>query len=91
MLGITTKYLSASNTRGSRIKASVFNWAKNKTESVIIPYPHALSYELCHFEAVKALVEKLDLQVSLENMRFGGLENGYCFCFDSSIVRPKND
>jgi len=92
MLGITTKYISASDTKGSRIKATVWNWVKNKPESITISYPHGLSGELCHFEAVKALTKKLDLQVSLENMRFGGLENGYCFCFESSIVREgKND
>lgn len=87
MLGITTKYLSPSNTRGARIKATVWNWARNKEESATISYPHQLSGELCHFEAVKALVKKLDLQVNTENMRFGGLENGYCFCFESSIIR----
>jgi hypothetical protein len=87
MLGITTKYLSASGAKGSRIKATVWNWAKGKSESVTISYPHQFSGELVHFEAVKALVKKLDLQVSLDNMRFGGLENGYCFCFESSIVK----
>ena len=92
MLGITTKYISASDIKGSRIKATVWNWVKNKPESITISYPHGLSGELCHFEAVKALTKKLDLQVSLDNMRFGGLENGYCFCFESSIVREgKND
>lgn len=87
MLGITTKYISASNVKGSRIKATVWNWVKNKPESITISYPHHLSNELVHFEAVKALVKKLDLQVSIDNMRFGGLENGYCFCFESSIVK----
>jgi hypothetical protein len=87
MLGITTKYISPSNTKGGRIKATVWNWAKNKRESVTISYPHQFSGELCHFEAVKALVKKLDLQVSTDNMRFGGLEDGYCFTFESSIVR----
>jgi len=92
MLGITTKYISPTNTRGSRIKASVWNWAKDKEESITISYPYSHSGELCHFEAVKALVKKLDLQVSLNNMRFGGLRNGYCFTFESSIVREaKND
>ena len=89
MLGITTKYLRPTNTKGSRIKATVWNWAKDKEESVTISYPHQFSGELCHFEAVKALVSKLDLQVSLDNMRFGGLENGYCFCFDHSVVRQE--
>lgn len=89
MLGITTKYICPSNTRGARIKATIWNWAKNKQESVTISYPHHLSDELVHFEAVKALAKKLDLQVSLDNMRFGGLENGYCFCFESSIVRQE--
>lgn len=92
MLGITTKYLSPTNTRGARIKATVWDWTKQKNRSVEISYPHQFSNELCHFEAVKALVKKLDLQVSTDNMRFGGLQDGYCFCFESSIVREgKND
>jgi hypothetical protein len=83
MIAIQTKYLSATNTKGARIKA----WAAGRDWSVTIPYPYELSYELCHFEAVKAFVKKHNLDWDLTNMRHGGTESGYVFCFDSAIVK----
>ena len=77
---IKTKYIGPSNTRGSRIKASM-----NKF-SVIIPYPHEFSYEVCHFQAVKALVLKHDLQVDIDNMGYGSDDNGYYFTFKHSVM-----
>lgn len=83
MIAIHTKYIGPSNTRGSRIKAFTTSGF-----SVTIPYPHALSYEVCHFEAVKALVKKHKLDWNLEGMRFGDSADGkgYSFCFDASKV-----
>ena len=81
MIAIQTKYIPASNTRGSRIKA----WASNGF-SVTIPYPHQFSFEACYFQAVKALIEKHNLDWNIENMRYGGTDNGYVFCFANSIV-----
>jgi hypothetical protein len=81
MIAIQTKYLPATNTRGSRIKA----WTDSGF-SVTISCPHELSYELCHFEAVKALVAKHNLAWDLTDMRYGGTEKGYVFCFANSIV-----
>lgn len=81
MLAIQTKYLPCTNTRGSRIKATVGD------RSVTIPYPHHFSHELVHFEAVKALVEKYKLDWDLTDMRFGSTPTGYVFCFAHSIVR----
>lgn len=81
MIAIQTKYIGATNTRGSRIKAFT-----SSGFSVTIPYPYHESYEICHFEAVKALVKKHNLDWNLENMRFGGTENGYVFCFDCAVV-----
>lgn len=83
MIAIHTKYIGPSNTRGSRIKAFTTSGF-----SVTIPYPHALSYETCHFEAVKALVKKHKLDWNLEGMRFGDSADGkgYSFCFDASKV-----
>lgn len=83
MQAIHTKYISATNTRGSRIKAYTASGF-----SASVPYPYDLSYELAHFEAVKALVQKHKLEWDLANMRFGDSADGkgYVFCFANSIV-----
>lgn len=81
MIAIQTKYLPASNTRGSRIKA----WTSSGL-SATIPYPHELAHEAVHFAAVKALVAKHNLSWDLAEMRFGGTETGYVFCFAGSVV-----
>ena len=85
MIAIQTKYLGPTNTRGSRIKA----WT-NSGFNAVVSYPYQLSYEKCHFEAVKALVKKHNLDWNLENMRFGGTDDGYVFCFDHLIVNQKD-
>lgn len=82
MIAIQTKYLGPTNSRGSRIKA----WTASGF-SVTIAYPYELSYEKCHFQAVKALVEKHNLDWNLDNMRYGGIQQGYVFCFEHSIVK----
>lgn len=53
-----------------------------------IPYPYNESGHLCHFEAVKALVKKNNLDWNLEGMRYGDSADGrgFSFCFDSSKV-----
>jgi hypothetical protein len=81
MIAIETKYLAPTNSRGSKIKAFTCNG-----HSVSVPYSHELSHEKLHFEAVKALVKKYNLNWNLDNMRYGGTKNGYVFCFDHSIV-----
>jgi hypothetical protein len=52
MQAIHTKYLPATNTRGSRIKATC------ERGSITIPYPHELSGDECHREAVRQLVAR---------------------------------
>ena len=83
MIAIQTKFIGASNTKGDRIKAYT-----RSGFSVTIPYPHELSFELCHFEAVKALVAKHNLEWDLTDMRYGDSADGrgYVFCFDNSKV-----
>ena len=83
MIAIHTKYISPTNSRGSRIKAYTTSGF-----SVTIPYPYEHSYEICHFQAVKALIEKHKLDWNLSNMRYGDSADGkgYSFCFDASIV-----
>lgn len=83
MIAIHTRYIPASNTKGSRIKAfTTTGW------TATVPYDHALSHELVHFEAVKALVKKHKLEWNLEDMRYGDSADGkgYVFCFARSIV-----
>ena len=83
MIAIHTKYIGPSASKGARIKAYT-----SSGFTATIPYPHALSYELCHFEAVKALVKKHGLDWNLDSMRYGDSADGKgcVFCFDHSIV-----
>lgn len=81
MIAIQTKFISPTNTRGARIKAFT-----SSGFSATIPYPYDKSYERCHFQAVKALIEKHKLDWNLDKMRYGGTENGYVFCFDCAVV-----
>jgi len=53
MQAIVTKYLPATNFRGSRIKAACV------AGSVTIPYPHELTGVAVHRAAAEALVAKL--------------------------------
>lgn len=80
MVIIKTKYLGATNTRGSRIKASANGF------NVSISYPHAESYENAHFEAVKALVKKHNLDWDITRMGYGSDNDGYYFTFNHSVM-----
>jgi hypothetical protein len=88
MIAIHTKYISASNSRGSRIKAYTAAHGDFKGFQATISYPSELSGVDCHFEAVKALVAKHNLDWKLDNMRYGDSADGrgYSFCFDASRV-----
>jgi hypothetical protein len=39
-----------------------------------------------HFKAVKELVKKHSLDWDLSGMTYGGVKNGYVFCFANSVV-----
>ena len=82
MVSIETKYIGPTNARGSRIKAFTCTGF-----TAVIPYPYEKSHELCHFEAVKALVKKHGLDWDLSEMRYGGTKDGYVFCFAHSVVQ----
>jgi hypothetical protein len=75
MKAIITKYLPATNTRGSRIKASA-----EGVPSIVIPYPYELSGEEVHKRAALTLCAKYGWNHSLVG---GGLpdQSGYAFCF----------
>ena len=83
MQAIHTKYIPASNVKGSRIKATT-----DSGLSAIVSYEHALSGHLVHFEAVKALVAKHKLDWNIDNMCYGGSSDGkgYTFVFSDSTV-----
>jgi len=83
MQAIHTKYIPASNVKGSRIKAT-----SDSGLTVTISYPHEFSGHLVHFEAVKALAAKHKLTWSIDNMCHGGSSDGrgYTFVFADSKV-----
>ena len=67
---IETKYLPATNTRGSRIKAFC------EAGSVTIGYPHEYSGAECHWQAAKKLIERLNWG---GKWYAGGTQKGYVF------------
>lgn len=83
MQAIHTKYMPATNTRGSRIKAYTHSGF-----TASIPYPHDLSFEMGHFAAVQELVRKHGLDWDLSDMRYGDSADGrgYVFCFARSVI-----
>ena len=80
MIIIKTKYLSATNTRGVRIKASANGFSHT------ILYPYDLSGEFAHFEAVQELVKKHNLEWDVSTMVYGGDTGGYYFAFPESTI-----
>jgi hypothetical protein len=88
MIAIHTKYISPTNTRGSRVKAYTCGSGSIKGFEVTIPYPYELSGEHVHFAAVKAQIKKHGLNWNLEGMRYGDSADGrgFSFCFDHSKV-----
>lgn len=83
MKAIHTKYIPASHLKPSRIKAYAFGGL-----SVTISFPYVFDGARCHFEAVKALVEKHKLTWDISEMCWGDSADGkgYTFCFPSSKV-----
>lgn len=79
MQAIQTRYLSATNTRGPRIKA----WCA--AYSITIPYPHELTGQAVHRKAAEALAVKLGWTGTYYGPLLGGcLPNGdHVFVFDN--------
>ena len=88
MIAIHTKYLSATNTSGSRIKAYTCNGMGLKGFQATISFPYGLELVPAHFEAVKELIKKNKLDWNLNGMRYGDSADGkgFSFCFESSTV-----
>lgn len=81
MQTITTKYIPATDTKGSRIKATASGGV-----SVIMPYRYDMSTKETHIAAVGLLMEKLDWH---GKMVCGDTKTGVVCVFsdDDSIVR----
>ena len=79
MQAIQTRYLSPTNSRGARIKATC------AAGSITIEYPHELSGQTVHRKAAEALVSKLGwVDPHYSGLLGGCLPNGdYCFVFNS--------
>ncbi len=83
MQAITTKYLPATDTKGSRIKATC------DAGSIIIPYPHELSGCDVHAAAAMALCRELgwtDEKGWKGKWVCGGLQSNYVFVYNSNIL-----
>jgi hypothetical protein len=74
MQAITTKYLSATNTKSSRIKAA----SGDGKNSITVGYDYALSEYDLRLSAAKALCAKLNISGDLIG---GGVKTGYAFVF----------
>ena len=71
---IITKYLSATDTKGERIKAK----ASSAPYSITIPYDHSLDVEQAHAKAAMQLAAKLNWR---GEYAAGGNDTGYIFAF----------
>ena len=81
MQAIQTKYLSPTNSRGARIKASC------AAGSITISYPYDLSGQAVHRKAAEALVTKLQWD-EVASLLGGCLPNGdYCFVFNAPLSK----
>ncbi len=78
MNAITTRYIGATNYRGSRIKAIAGNG-----QTITIGYPHEFSGEECFAQAALALCRKLgwDDQKYHVGLIGGHTKDGYVFVF----------
>ena len=83
MQAIQTKYLGATNTKGSRIKATA------AAGSIVISYPHELSGQAVHRAAAEQLVKKLGWDQPSYGPLVGGClpDGSYCFVFDNQWAK----
>ena len=77
MQAILTKYIPASSTKGSRIKATC------EAGSLYIPYPHELSGQAVYRAAAEALVKKLGWSDCGPLLGGGIAKSQYVFVFNN--------
>jgi hypothetical protein len=82
MQAIITKYLPATATKGSRIKATC------DAGSITISYPHELSGQAVHRTAAEALAAKLGWISEFHGSLLGGFLSGdrHCFVFNNKFA-----
>jgi hypothetical protein len=80
MVIIKTKYLPATNTQGSRIKATADGM------SASIAYPYSMDTAEAHYSAVIELNNKHELDWDIDNMGYGSDDSGYYFTFSNSVT-----
>ena len=78
MKAIETKYLGATDTKPSRIKAFA-----NGGNQITISYDHELNQGQAHRKAAQALADKMGWKGRLIG---GGTANGYVFVFEHSLI-----
>ena len=84
MQTITTKYLAATNTRGSRIKATQSNDFYSETykpQSITMSYDYALNADQNHAKAAQLLATKLGWKGTFTG---GSIHGGYVFVSDET-------
>lgn len=84
MKSIQTKYLGPTDRYGSRIVASAEGWGR-----AFVPFRHDARTERAHFEAVLALMAKVNKgRPEAEHVDpptvYGGVKGGYVFCYPES-------
>ena len=85
MQAIHTKYISATNTRGARIKA----YNATHPRGVLVGIDYSLNQEQRHFVDAHAFIKKyLSYAPDHKTMAYGSSadDKGYTFCFLSSTV-----
>jgi hypothetical protein len=82
MKAFQTKFVPAKNTKGPRIKATC--WGKTAT----VPLDYGLTSYQNHFESVKELIKKHNIEVDISTMVYGShdFNNTYTFCFPQSTI-----
>ena len=79
-MAIETKFLGATNSRGSRIKAQAMDsWSDGKRESVTVGYDHALNSEDNHAAAAIRLIPKVCNASGVVHLEAGATQRGYVF------------
>jgi len=83
MIAIITKYLSPTNTKGSRVKAIADGGFSLGAHTITIPFDHSLNQGQAHKKAAIALRDKMNWKGDLVG---GGIKHGYAFCFKNSVI-----
>jgi hypothetical protein len=80
-MAIETKYLSATNYRGARIKATALDTFRSdeRPKSVTVGYLHELDSDANHERAAMALLPKVCNNPDAVTMHKGATQRGYVF------------